>query len=251
MNNIYFLLFSLLISSNLIGQSGFIVEETTVASFKMGSMKSSVHKYFSEDTYYSKIDFSFKGKGLARLMSRNMQNGTIISFEDSTIIKINHKKNRFTKKLLSEFLKEKDPSAVPSDEENNESEEAEEEEEGEDSKPIVSDTIEIVNGFESYKVTDVSDEDSSALLWFTSELQKSDIVTSMQSKIDKFEKNWMNLDIDGDFSELGINENSVVVKAIISGKDGEFEYNLKRYSVIDSIPEIFYTPKNYKQVKKL
>ena len=208
-------------------------------------MKSSVHKYFSEDTYYSKIDFSFKGKGLARLMSRNMQNGTIISFEDSTIIKINHKKNRFTKKLLSEFLKEKDPTSPPSGEENNESEE------GEDSKPIVSDTIEIVNGFESYKVTDVSDEDSSVLLWFTSELQKSDIVTSMQSKIDKFEKNWMNLDIDGDLSELGINGNAVVVKAIFSGKDGEFEYNLKRYSAIDSIPEIFHTPENYKQVKKL
>ena len=208
-------------------------------------MKSSIHKYFSEDTYYSKMDFSFKGKGLARLMSRNMQNGTIISFQDSTIIKINHKKNRFTKKLLSEFLKEKDPTSPPSGEENNESEE------GEDSKPIVSDTIEIVNGFESYKVTDVSDEDSSVLLWFTSELQKSDIVTSMQSKIDKFEKNWMNLDIDGDLSELGINGNAVVVKAIFSGKDGEFEYNLKRYSAIDSIPEIFHTPKNYKQVKKL
>lgn len=208
-------------------------------------MKSSIHKYFSEDTYYSKMDFSFKGKGLARLMSRNMQNGTIISFQDSTIIKINHKKNRFTKKLLSEFLKEKDPTSPPSGEENNESEE------GEDSKPIVSDTIEIVNGFESYKVTDVSDEDSSVLLWFTSELQKSDIVTSMQSKIDKFEKNWMNLDIDGDLSELGINGNAVVVKAIFSGKDGEFEYNLKRYSAIDSIPEIFHTPENYKQVKKL
>ena len=245
MNNIYFLLFSLLISSNLIAQSGFIVEETTVASFKMGSMTSSVHKYFSEDTYYSKMDFSFKGKGLARLMSRNMQNGTIISFQDSTIIKINHKKNRFTKKLLSEFLKEKDPTSVPSDEENNESEEEE------NSKPIVSDTIEIVNGFESYKVTDISDEDSSALLWFTSEMKKSDIVTSMQSKIDEFEKNWINLDIDGDLSELGINENAVVVKAIFSGEDGEFEYNLKKYSAIDSIPEIFHTPENYKKVKKL
>jgi hypothetical protein len=59
------------------------------------------------------------------------------------------------------------------------------------------------------------------------------------------------LDIDGDLSELGINGNAVVVKAIFSGKDGEFEYNLKRYSAIDSIPEIFHTPENYKQVKKL
>ncbi len=246
MNNIYFFLFLLLISSNLIAQSGFIVEETTVASFKMGSMKSSAHKYFSEDMYYSKIDFSFKGKGLARLMSRNMKNGTTISFQDSTIIKINHKKNRFTKTLLSEFLEEDSPS----DKENDESKKEEEKEE--DSKPIVSDTIEIVNGFESYKVTDVSgDEGSSALLWFTSEMQKSDIVTSMQIKIDKFEKDWMNFDMDGDLSELGINENAVVVKAIFSSEDGEFEYNLKRYLAIDSIPEIFRIPENYKQVKKL
>ena len=92
MKNLYFFFFSLLISSNLIAQSGFITEETTKASFKMGSMESSVHKYFSEDTYYSKMDFSFKGKGLARVMSRDVKNGTIISFEDSTIIKINHKK---------------------------------------------------------------------------------------------------------------------------------------------------------------
>ena len=250
MNNIYFFLFSLLISSNLIAQSGFIVEETTVASFKMGSMKSSAHKYFSEDMYYSKIDFSFKGKGLARLMSRNMKNGTTISFQDSTIIKINHKKNRFTKTLLSEFLEEDSPSDKENDE--SEKEEDKEEEKEEDSKPIVSDTIEIVNGFESYKVTDVSgDEGSSALLWFTSEMQKSDIVTSMQIKIDKFEKDWMNFDMDGDLSELGINENAVVVKAIFSSEDGEFEYNLKRYLAIDSIPEIFHIPENYKQVKKL
>ena len=71
----------------------------------------------------------------------------------------------------------------------------------------------------------------------------------MQSKIDEFEKNWMDLDIDGDLSDIGINENAVVVKAIFSGKDGEFEYNLKRYSAIDSIPEIFYTPEIISKLK--
>ena len=73
----------------------------------------------------------------------------------------------------------------------------------------------------------------------------------MQIKIDEFEKDWMNFDMDGDLSELGINENAVVVKAIFSSEDGEFEYNLKRYLAIDSIPEIFRIPENYKQVKKL
>ena len=243
MKNIYFLLFSLLISSNLIAQSGFITEESTTASFKMGSMQSSVYKYFSEDTYYSKMDFSFKGKGLARLMSRDIENGTIISFKDSTIIKINHKKNRFTKKLLSEFLEERKSESV------NESENQEDSESDEENfTPVVSDTLEIINGFDSYKVT-LNEENRTQSIWVTDKAQQSDIVISMQSKIDEFERNWINLDID--LSELGMNENAIIVKAMFSDEDGSFEYNLKTYSPIDSMPDIFQILEEYKKVKKL
>jgi len=243
LKNIYFLLFSLLISSNLIAQSGFITEESTMASFKMGSMQSSVYKYFSEDTYYSKMDFSFKGKGLARLMSRDIENGTIISFKDSTIIKINHKKNRFTKKLLSEFLEERKSESV------NESENQEDSESDEENfTPVVSDTLEIINGFDSYKVT-LNEENRTQSIWVTDKAQQSDIVISMQSKIDEFEKNWVNLDID--LSELGMNENAIIVKAMFSDEDGSFEYNLKTYSPIDSMPDIFQILEEYKKVKKL
>jgi hypothetical protein len=243
LKNIYFLLFSLLISSNLIAQSGFITEESTMASFKMGSMQSSVYKYFSEDTYYSKMDFSFKGKGLARLMSRDVENGTIISFKDSTIIKINHKKNRFTKKLLSEFLEERKSESV------NESENQEDSESDEENfTPVVSDTLEIINGFDSYKVT-LNEENRTQSIWVTDKAQQSDIVISMQSKIDEFEKNWVNLDID--LSELGMNENAIIVKAMFSDEDGSFEYNLKTYSPIDSMPDIFQILEEYKKVKKL
>ena len=243
MKNTYFLLFSLLISSNLIAQSGFITEESTMASFKMGSMQSSVYKYFSEDTYYSKMDFSFKGKGLARLMSRDIENGTIISFKDSTIIKINHKKNRFTKKLLSEFLEERKSESV------NESENQEDSESDEENfTPVVSDTLEIINGFDSYKVT-LNEENRTQSIWVTDKAQQSDIVISMQSKIDEFEKNWVNLDID--LSELGMNENAIIVKAMFSDEDGSFEYNLKTYSPIDSMPDIFQILEEYKKVKKL
>lgn len=237
MKNLYFFFFSLLISSNLIAQSGFITEETTQASFKMGSMESSVHKYFSEDTYYSKMDFSFKGKGLARVMSRDVKNGTIISFKDSTIIKINYKKNRFTKKLLSEVLEEIESET----QENSDSEE-------ENFTPIVSDTLEIVNGFESYKVT-LSEDDGKQNIWITSTARQSNIVKSMQSKIDEFERNWINF--DGDFSEIGIDQDVIVVKAVFSDEDGSFEYNLKIYTPIDSLPSIFDIPEDYKKVKKL
>ena len=237
MKNLYFFFFSLLISSNLIAQSGFITEETTQASFKMGSMESSVHKYFSEDTYYSKMDFSFKGKGLARVMSRDVKNGTIISFKDSTIIKINYKKNRFTKKLLSEVLEEIESET----QENSDSEE-------ENFTPIVSDTLEIVNGFESYKVT-LSEDDGKQNIWITSTERQANIVKSMQSKIDEFERNWINF--DGDFSEIGIDQDVIVVKAVFSDEDGSFEYNLKVYTPIDSLPSIFDIPEDYKKVKKL
>ena len=237
MKNLYFFFFSLLISSNLIAQSGFITEETTQASFKMGSMESSVHKYFSEDTYYSKMDFSFKGKGLARVMSRDVKNGTIISFKDSTITKINYKKNRFTKKLLSEVLEEIESET----QENSDSEE-------ENFTPIVSDTLEIVNGFESYKVT-LSEDDGKQNIWITSTARQSNIVKSMQSKIDEFERNWINF--DGDFSEIGIDQDVIVVKAVFSDEDGSFEYNLKIYTPIDSLPSIFDIPEDYKKVKKL
>ena len=214
-----------------------------MASFKMGSMQSSVYKYFSEDTYYSKMDFSFKGKGLARLMSRDVENGTIISFKDSTIIKINHKKNRFTKKLLSEFLEERKSESV------NESENQEDSESDEESStPIVSDTLEMINGFDSYKVT-LNEENRTQSIWVTDKVQQSDIVISMQSKIDEFEKNWVNLDID--LSELGMNENAIIVKAMFSDEDGSFEYNLKTYSPIDSMPDIFQILEEYKKVKKL
>ena len=243
MKNIYFLLFSLLISSNLIAQSGFITEESTMASFKMGSIQSSVYKYFSEDTYYSKMDFSFKGKGLARLMSRDVENGTIISFKDSTIIKINHKKNRFTKKLLSEFLEERKSESVNGSENQEDSESDEE-----SSTPIVSDTLEMINGFDSYKVT-LNEENRLQSIWVTDKAQQSDIVISIQSKIDEFERNWVNLDID--LSELGMNENAIIVKAMFSDEDGSFEYNLKTYSPIDSMPDIFQIPEEYKKVKKL
>jgi hypothetical protein len=243
LKNIYFLLFSLLISSNLIAQSGFITEESTIASFKMGSMQSSVYKYFSEDTYYSKMDFSFKGKGLARLMSRDVENGTIISFKDSTIIKINHKKNRFTKKLLSEFLEERKSESV------NESENQEDSESDEENfTPVVSDTLEIINGFDSYKVT-LNEENRTQSIWVTDKAQQSDIVISMQNKIDEFEINLVNLDID--LSELGMNENAIIVKAMFSDEDGSFEYNLKTYSPIDSMPNIFQISEEYKKVKKL
>ena len=43
----------------------------------MGSMQSASKIIYSEDTFFSNVEFAFKGKGVARLMSREMHTGTI------------------------------------------------------------------------------------------------------------------------------------------------------------------------------
>ena len=216
----------------------------------MGSMESSVYKHFSENTYYSKMDFSFKGKGLARLMSRDLENGTIISFQDSTIININHKKNRFTKKLLSQILEEKESESENESENESKNENQEDGNPEEESFiPIISDNLELVNGFESYKVTLSEGDNSNQNVWVTSTARKSIIVKSMQSRIDEFERNWINF--DGNFTEIGIDRDVIIVKAVFSDEEGSFEYNLNVYAPTDSLPTMFDVPEDYKKVKKL
>ena len=207
-------------------------------------MESSTYSYFSENSYYSKMDFSFQGKGLARLMSRDIENGTVISFEDSTIVKINYKKNRFTRQSFSEFLAEKNSSEGDQTENQSENEELDED----DSDPIVSDTSEMINGFESYKIT-LDDGENKQFIWVTAKEEQSYLVKTMKERITEFENNWGSFDIN--FSELGMNENAILVKAVFSDEDGSFEYNLKKYNLINAIPEMFNMPKDYKKVKKL
>lgn len=245
MNTILSTLFlSLLLLSNLIAQTGFITEENTIASFKMGSMESSTYSYFSENSYYSKMDFSFKGKGLARLMSRDIENGTAISFEDSTIVKINYKKNRFSRQSFSEFLAEKNSSEQNQAENESENEESD----NDDFDPIISDTSEIINGFESYKIT-LDNSDKKQFIWVTAKEEQSDIVKTMKEKISEFENSWGSFNID--FLELGMNENAILVKAVFSDEEGKFEYNLKKYTIVNTMPEMFNMPEDYKKVKKI
>ena len=71
----------------------------------------------------------------------------------------------------------------------------------------------------------------------------------MKEKIAQFENSWGSFNIN--FSELGMNENAILVKAIFTDQDGSFEYNLKKYSSTNGMPEMFNMPKEYKKVKKL
>ena len=74
----------------------------------MGSMQSESKTIYSEDTFSSNVKFAFKGKGVARLMSREMHNGTIISLNDSTVSNIDFKKKKYSVKTFNEILKDKE-----------------------------------------------------------------------------------------------------------------------------------------------
>ena len=106
----------------------------------------------------------------------------------------------------------------------------------------------MINGFESYKIT-LDDSENKQFVWVTAKEEQSDIVKNMKEKIAEFERNWGSIDIN--FSELGMNENAILVKAVFTDEDGSFEYNLKKYALINAIPEMFNMPKDYKKVKKL
>ena len=96
-------LFIIFFTSTLFSQNNFLVETSVSASFKMGSMQSESKILYTEQDYFSKVKFTFKGKGIARLMSRDMHNGTMISFQDSTIKKINFNKKNLHRKPLKKF----------------------------------------------------------------------------------------------------------------------------------------------------
>ena len=74
----------------------------------MGSMQSESKTIYSEDTFFSNVEFAFKGKGVARLMSRVMHTGTIVSLNDSTVSNIDFKKKKYSVKMFDDILKDKE-----------------------------------------------------------------------------------------------------------------------------------------------
>ena len=74
----------------------------------MGSMQSQSKTIYSKDIFYSDVKFSFKGRGVARLMSRDMHSGTIISLNDSTVSNIDFKKKKYSVKMFDDILKDKE-----------------------------------------------------------------------------------------------------------------------------------------------
>ena len=251
---LFFVLF-LCIIDNAYSQSNLLVNESLNGSFSQGKMEGSINKFFTQDTYYLRSNFNVK---ILKLFNIKRDEGYIISFSDSTVTKINHKKKRFAVYSFSEFLEENknNPQGGPPQDDNSTENESNSDEE--DLTINISEEIEILNDFKTRKAQIVvNDEDESDLfIWFSESTLKSNTELIINKRLkEMFDgsippnlgMNAMNIPYD----EYDINTNALTIKFEAVSENGTFTYNLLGYSEQDLLPEIFKVSEKYRKVKKL
>ena len=210
-------------------------------------MQSESKIIYSKDTFFSNVKFSFDGKGIARLMSRDMHNGTIISLNDSTVSNIDFKKKRFSVKTFAEILKNKDKENNNNPNENENQDNSNNENINEKLKFIISEETELINGFEAYKLT--IERDGTNEIWFSKTLKNPDFVIKIKNEISEFQNSWEDMSID--LTEFGIDKDSIIIKMSTESEDGNFHFDLisfKKFLVDD---EELTVPKDFKKVRKI
>ena len=251
---LFFVLF-LCIIDNAYSQSNLLVNESLNGSFSQGKMEGSINKFFTQDTYYLRSNFNVK---ILRLFNIKRDEGYIISFSDSTVTKINHKKKRFAVYSFSEFLEENknNPQSGPPQDDNSTENESNSDEE--DLTINIREEIEILNDFKTRKAEIVvNDEDESDLfIWFSESTLKSNTELIINKRLkEMFDgsippnlgMNAMNIP----YNEYDINTNALTIKFEAVSENGTFTYNLLGYSEQDLLPEIFKVSEKYRKVKKL
>jgi hypothetical protein len=235
----------ILFLTNLLAQENFLVETKINASFKMGSMQSASKTIYSEDTFFSNVDFAFKGKGVARLMSREMHTGTIISLNDSTVSNIDFKKKKYSVKTFNEILKDKEKK--DNQNENDNQDNSDNENIDEELKFFISEESELINGFKAYKLT--IQRDGTNEIWFSKTLREPDFVIKIKNEISEFQNSWANMSID--LTEYGIDKDSIIVKMSTESEDGNFNFDLISFQKFLGDDEELKVPEDYKKVRKI
>ena len=250
---LFFALF-LCIIDNAYSQSNLLVNESLNGSFSQGKMEGSINKFFTQDTYYLRSNFNVK---IFRLFNIKRDEGYIISFSDSTVTEINHKKKRFAVYSFNEFLEEgtNDSQEGPSQEN------MDEENESNSSESVeinISDEIEILNNFETRKAEIVinDDEESSLFIWFSETRLRSQTELKINERLIQLFNGSIPPDLglnamDIPYDEYDININALTIKFQVLSENGTFTYSLLEYLEQKQLPEIFKISKNYKKVKKL
>lgn len=209
-------------------------------------MQSESKAIYSEDIFYSDIKFSFKGRGVARLMSRNMHNGTIISLNDSTISNIDFKKKKYSLKTFDEILNDKNDEENQNnneDQDNTDSEKVNEE----SNQFIISEEPEFVNGFEVYKLTIKGNLTN--IIWFSKTLIEPDFVKKIKNEILDFQDSWADMSID--LTKYGIAKDSVIVKISTESEEGTFNFDLTSFQIYPANDMKLTVPEDFKKVRKI
>ncbi len=251
---LFFVLF-LCIIDNVYSQSNLLVNESLNGSFSQGKMEGSINKFFTQDTYYLRSDFNVK---ILRLFNIKRDEGYIISFSDSTVTKINHKKKRFAVYSFSEFLEENknNPQDGPPQDDNKAENESNSDEE--DLTINISEKVEILNGFKTRKAKVIvnAEEESDLFIWFSEATLKSKTELTINKKLKEMFDGSIppNLGMNAmeiPYDEYDINTNALTIKFEAVSENGTFTYNLLGYSEQDLLPEIFKVSEKYRKVKKL
>ncbi len=211
----------------------------------MGSMQSASKTIYSEDTFFSNVEFAFKGKGVARLMSREMHTGTIISLNDSTVSNIDFKKKKYSVKTFNEILKDKENK--DNQNENDNQDNSDNENIDEELKFFISEESELINGFKAYKLT--IQRDGTNEIWFSKTLQEPDFVIKIKNEISEFQNSWADMSID--LTEYGIDKDSIIVKMSTESEDGNFNFDLISFQKFLGDDEELKVPEDYKKVRKI
>ena len=211
----------------------------------MGSMQSASKTIYSEDTFFSNVEFAFKGKGVARLMSREMHTGTIISLNDSTVSNIDFKKKKYSVKTFNEILKDKENK--DNQNENDNQDNSDNENIKEELKFFISEESELINGFKAYKLT--IQRDGTNEIWFSKTLREPDFVIKIKNEISEFQNSWADMSID--LTEYGIDKDSIIVKMSTESEDGNFNFDLISFQKFLGDDEELKVPEDYKKVRKI
>ncbi len=211
----------------------------------MGSMQSASKIIYSEDTFFSNVEFAFKGKGVARLMSREMHTGTIISLNDSTVSNIDFKKKKYSVKTFNEILKDKENK--DNQNENDNQDNSDNENIKEELKFFISEESELINGFKAYKLT--IQRDGTNEIWFSKTLREPDFVIKIKNEISEFQNSWADMSID--LTEYGIDKDSIIVKMSTESEDGNFNFDLISFQKFLGDDEELKVPEGYKKVRKI
>ena len=208
-------------------------------------MQSASKTIYSEDTFFSNVEFAFKGKGVARLMSREMHTGTIISLNDSTVSNIDFKKKKYSLKTFNEILKDKENK--DNQNENDNQDNSDNENINEELKFFISKESELINGFKAYKLT--IQRDGTNEIWFSKTLREPDFVIKIKNEISEFQNSWADMSID--LTEYGIDKDSIIVKMSTESEDGNFNFDLISFQKFLGDDEELKVPEGYKKVRKI